>query len=207
MAEGELQGDNSVEQAAEEAESETADLKRFCEVDVWTVSSSVQFCALLSKRKTYALREKSELVRYTLTLCLSVLSIHWLPQKMILMRICLCTLSDSSYSHSHTHYHLYLLFDVINESQDLKTCSHADSLILSLLLFVCLTLSVCGSLSLFLCCVLLPLFPFVLPGFALSSAPLCVAIRHTKTPDSKHCFPCHPSDSTHLFTKPSALYP
>ena len=72
MAEGELQGDNSVEQAAEEAESETADLKRFCEVDVWTVSSSAQFCALLSKRKTYALREKSELVRYALTLCLSV---------------------------------------------------------------------------------------------------------------------------------------
>ena len=77
VAEGELQGDHSVEQAAEEAESETADLKRFCEVDVWTVSSSAQFCALLSKRKTYALREKSELVRYALTLRLSGLSVDW----------------------------------------------------------------------------------------------------------------------------------
>ena len=29
-------------------------------------------------------------------------AIHWLPQEMILMRICLCIVSDSSYSHPYT---------------------------------------------------------------------------------------------------------
>ena len=56
---------------------------------------------------------------------------QWLPQKMILMTICLCIVPDSTCSHSHTLTIYYTCcYDEIKgpQDQDLCSCSFSDSL-------------------------------------------------------------------------------